>query len=116
MSFVSCRCALPEKIFRSPNPVAISPAPLSGGLFMLLLHSPQPLAASARQPPHLACPAEVRLGVAFHTTRRRNEGWLGRKDSNLRIRDPKTRALPLGHAPASSGICRKSSARPNGNS
>ena len=26
--------------------------------------------------------------------------WLGRKDSNLRIRDPKSRALPLGHAPA----------------
>src|SRR5581483_5372518 len=27
--------------------------------------------------------------------------WLGRKDSNLRIRDPKSRALPLGHAPNS---------------
>src|SRR4029453_19307729 len=27
------------------------------------------------------------------------DGWLGRKDSNLRIRDPKSRALPLGHAP-----------------
>ena len=26
--------------------------------------------------------------------------WLGRKDSNLRIRVPKTRALPLGHAPS----------------
>src|SRR3990170_4543187 len=26
--------------------------------------------------------------------------WLGREDSNLRIRDPKSRALPLGHAPA----------------
>src|SRR5262245_22879779 len=26
--------------------------------------------------------------------------WLGRKDSNLRIRDPKSRALPLGHAPS----------------
>src|SRR4030095_12686142 len=25
--------------------------------------------------------------------------WLWRKDSNLRIRDPKSRALPLGHAP-----------------
>ena len=25
--------------------------------------------------------------------------WLGRKDSNLRIREPKSRALPLGHAP-----------------
>ena len=28
--------------------------------------------------------------------------WLGRKDSNLRIRDSKSRALPLGHAPSSS--------------
>ena len=28
------------------------------------------------------------------------DDWLGRKDSNLRIRDPKSRALPLGHAPA----------------
>ncbi len=27
--------------------------------------------------------------------------WLGRKDSNLRIRDPKSRALPLRHAPTS---------------
>src|SRR3954453_1744042 len=27
--------------------------------------------------------------------------WLGRKDSNLRIRDSKSRALPLGHAPSS---------------
>src|SRR5258706_3066097 len=26
-------------------------------------------------------------------------GWLGREDSNLRMRDPKSRALPLGHAP-----------------
>src|SRR4030095_6773772 len=28
--------------------------------------------------------------------------WLGREDSNLRIRDPKSRALPLGHAPSRS--------------
>ena len=28
------------------------------------------------------------------------ESWLGRKDSNLRIREPKSRALPLGHAPS----------------
>ena len=27
------------------------------------------------------------------------QAWLGREDSNLRIRDPKSRALPLGHAP-----------------
>src|SRR6476646_6339523 len=26
--------------------------------------------------------------------------WLGRKDSNLRIPDPKARPLPLGHAPS----------------
>jgi hypothetical protein len=25
--------------------------------------------------------------------------WLGRKDSNLRMADPKSAALPLGHAP-----------------
>ena len=36
MSFVSCGCALPEKSFRSPKPVAISPAPLSGGRFISL--------------------------------------------------------------------------------
>ena len=29
-----------------------------------------------------------------------SKNWLGRKDSNLRIRAPKARALPLGHAPA----------------
>src|SRR6185503_10458332 len=29
-------------------------------------------------------------------------GWLGRKDSNLRLRDSKSRALPLGHAPTGS--------------
>src|SRR5262249_7302752 len=28
--------------------------------------------------------------------------WLGREDSNLRIRDLKSRALPLGHAPSCS--------------
>jgi hypothetical protein len=30
--------------------------------------------------------------------------WLGRKDSNLRIRDPKSRALPLGHAPSHASL------------
>src|SRR5262245_896573 len=30
--------------------------------------------------------------------------WLGREDSNLRIRDPKSRALPLGHAPPTNGV------------
>src|SRR6266487_1831356 len=30
---------------------------------------------------------------------RPGSGWLGREDSNLQYRDPKSRALPLGHAP-----------------
>src|SRR5438093_3861504 len=30
---------------------------------------------------------------------RPSSGWLGREDSNLQYRDPKSRALPLGHAP-----------------
>src|SRR5689334_22164323 len=30
--------------------------------------------------------------------------WLGREDSNLRMRDPKSRALPLGHAPPTNGV------------
>ena len=34
-----------------------------------------------------------------HVERCLPASWLGRKDSNLRIRDPKTRALPLGDAP-----------------
>lgn len=33
-------------------------------------------------------------------TPREKKNWLGRKDSNLRMRDPKTRALPLGYSPA----------------
>ena len=43
----------------------------------------------------LTRPAEPKLTFAGPVS----EGWLGRKDSNLRIRDPKSRALPLGHAP-----------------
>src|ERR1051325_609030 len=34
------------------------------------------------------------------TAHGRSSTWLGREDSNLRIRDPKSRALPLGHAPS----------------
>src|ERR1044072_1392261 len=30
--------------------------------------------------------------------------WLGREDSNLRMREPKSRALPLGHAPPTNGV------------
>src|SRR5688500_5838555 len=65
ISLTSDGCALPEKTFRSPNPVDINPSPLRGRLITL-------------------------------ATR---HGWLGREDSNLRIREPKSRALPLGHAP-----------------
>src|SRR5687767_8619718 len=124
MSFASCGWALPEKIFRSPNPVAISPAPLRGGLFMpFLLPSAfargvaavaafvlgrRPASRSSPAcrvfPSHFAtnaCPAEAR-----HPEPTAREGWLGRKDSNLRIRDPKTRALPLGHAPVRLGSVR----------
>src|SRR5215217_9208632 len=35
----------------------------------------------------------------IHASQLSTTMWLGRKDSNLRIRDPKSRALPLGHAP-----------------
>ena len=69
ISLVSDRCALPENIFRSPNPVDVNPSPLRGRL----------------------------ISVGY--VARLFGSWLGRKDSNLRIRDPKTRALPLGHAP-----------------
>src|ERR1017187_7384042 len=37
--------------------------------------------------------------MLFNFELRTFRNWLGRKDSNLRIRDPKSRALPLGHAP-----------------
>ena len=50
-----------------------------------------PLAARARRPP-------VSARVI----------WLGRKDSNHRIRDPKSRALPLGHAPPARCLQRRS--------
>src|SRR6185436_4241069 len=45
--------------------------------------------------------AETRCheGVTHHSRTAHLRIWLGRKDSNLRIRDPKSRALPLGHAP-----------------
>ncbi len=31
-------------------------------------------------------------------------GWLGREDSNLRMAEPKSAALPLGHAPSATSI------------
>src|SRR5580704_19398029 len=33
------------------------------------------------------------------TTKDRSRDWLGRKDSNLRVADPKSAALPLGDSP-----------------
>src|SRR5262249_57680295 len=36
--------------------------------------------------------------------RPRAQKWLGREDSNLRMREPKSRALPLGHAPPTNGV------------
>src|SRR6266850_3598131 len=38
-------------------------------------------------------------GLRVTSAPRFGRAWLGREDSNLRIRDPKSRALPLGHAP-----------------
>ena len=48
-----------------------------------------------------------RLPSTVHQSPRASRKWLGRKDSNLRIRGPKSRALPLGHAPSliSPGPC-----------
>ena len=43
----------------------------------------------------MACRAEAHASARDHVS----EDWLGRVDSNHRIRDPKSRALPLGHAP-----------------
>ena len=58
-------------------------------------------------------PASARMGAAreqfqlaaTHTVVSQTQDWLGREDSNLRIRDPKSRALPLGHAPAAASSC-----------
>ena len=44
-----------------------------------------------------SCPGPLRSRLAM--SERRRVEWLGRVDSNHRIRDPKSRALPLGHAP-----------------
>src|SRR6187549_372835 len=82
ISFDSCGWALPEKIFSSPYPVATRPSPLRGRFI------PSRLVASP------ACQLKL-----THVYAGVSEGWLGREDSNLRIRDPKTRALPLGDAP-----------------
>ena len=44
--------------------------------------------------------ASVITAKSAHIRSRNSWGWLGREDSNLRIREPKSRALPLGHAPS----------------
>ena len=48
---------------------------------------------------HRQAPAALRLRSLEVLRFQVSRNWLGRKDSNLRIRDPKSRALPLGHAP-----------------
>ncbi len=52
------------------------------------------------------CPAERPGGAKMsndsrggHLTHQTRSNWLGRKDSNLRMGDPKSPALPLGDAP-----------------
>ncbi len=50
---------------------------------------------SANRQPDLV-PAQESRYSRLHP---RVQFWLGREDSNPRIRDPKSRALPLGHAP-----------------
>ena len=52
---------------------------------------------AAREDFQFAEPGRHRTDHPSH--RQPSRSWLGRKDSNLRIRDPKSRALPLGHAP-----------------
>src|SRR5215510_503723 len=103
ISRVSCGWALPEKTFRSPNPVDINPSPLSG---LLILSVPVDVprasnASNANLRPASAATAATARRARLRTrfARAPAQAWLGRKDSNLRIRDPKSRALPLGHAP-----------------
>src|SRR5262245_54098606 len=64
----------------------MSPSPLSG---LRMMNAPNLLLVTSPD-------------TAVHrllTPESPERGWLGREDSNLRIRDPKSRALPLGHAP-----------------
>src|SRR5262245_13734545 len=100
ISRVSCGWALPEKTFRSPNPVDINPSPLSG-LLILPVPVDVPRASNANLRPASAATAATARRARLRTrfARAPAQAWLGRKDSNLRIRDPKSRALPLGHAP-----------------
>jgi hypothetical protein len=42
---------------------------------------------------------QKRTTLKFKIVRSDFQHWLGRKDSNLRMPDPKTGALPLGYAP-----------------
>ena len=72
MSFVSCGCALPEKIFSSPNPVAINPSPLRGR-FITSRGPPPPLRRRRDSLHSLACLADARW-----RSQRANAGWGGR--------------------------------------
>src|SRR5262245_22890339 len=103
ISRVSCGWALPENTFRSPSPVDINPSPPSG---LLILPVPvdvprAPNGNPAHARPAFAATAAAARRAGLHALRACSgaQAWLGRKDSNLRIRDPKSRALPLGHAP-----------------
>src|SRR5215470_6277815 len=97
ISRVNCGWALPENTFRSPNPVDINPSPLSG-LLILPVPVDVPRASNANLRPASAATAATTQRARLRACSGA-QAWLGRKDSNLRIRDPKSRALPLGHAP-----------------
>ena len=90
------RVALPERIFRSPNPVAISPAPLSGGLFMPLLCPPSPLRGPAEQPPHRFARPKFASVWLLHITsaERRLVGAEGFEPSNTGSKDPRLTTWP----------------------
>ena len=81
ISSASAGCALPENSFSWPPVIVgrlVAPVVIAGHHW-----SHGRPSTSSEQPTHVE--------------------WLGREDSNLRIRDPKSRALPLGHAPSRSG-------------
>ena len=53
------------------------------------------------------CRPKRKSGSVLNKAAFRFVKWLGRKDSNLRMPDPKTGALPLGYAPIISETDRK---------
>ena len=117
ISAASVGCALPANSFRSPlcvgtiphssrdaapRRLGASPATAIGGAFLRWSDlrrpppdpDPRPARARARRQDRPA------LGAHRGPFGTAGRGWLGRKDSNLRIPDPKSGALPLGHAPS----------------